>query len=576
MPFLRGWPIRNLFLAVALASLAPLLAGELAHTILLMHEDRALAENLTHEAARAIAGNIGRLVEDSRAQVAHVALKPALTGRDREPADEVLHEMLDFQPRYAGAALLAADGRVLDAVSRRAEQPQVAAAQPAIVEGIRAARTTFLSEPILGRVSRRWVCVIAARIPPAPASRAAYVSASLDLVKVGDLLSSFETEREATITIVSREGHVVARVPASSAVIGGDISATPLGRLVAGQRDGRATARGLDGRRRLFGYSPIPAAGWMAIVGVPQNSVAAGLRTRLLVRLAILATGLAAGIALAAIASRAVARPIGALELATDALARGQAGASVPMEGPREIRAVGKSFNRMVQTLRRTERTSALGGVVAGLAHEIRGPLFGLKGLVEAWGARSQDRASVERYLPHVEREVDRINRLVNDLLDYGRDHELTIEPVPVLAVLEEAVRAERAAAAERGVEIALTFAGAPGTLQVDHARAIDLFANLVDNAVRHSPAGTTVELASRVAEAGAWIEVDVLDRGPGIAEDDLLHVFEPFFSRREGGTGVGLALVRRLVEDHGGTIAAANRPDGGARFTVRLPGAPS
>jgi PAS domain S-box-containing protein len=711
MPFLRAWPIRSVFLAVALASLAPLLAGELAHTLLLLREDRALAENLSHEAARSVAGNIGRLISDSRGLVAHVAHKPGLTGRGREPANEVLHELLEFQPRFAAAALLDADGRVLAAESRQAVAPTGIVARPEILEGFRRSQTTFVSEPIPGRVSGgRWVCLIGARIPPAPPSHAAYVGASIDLLQVGELLSTFEAAREATITIVSREGRVVARVPESSTAIGRDISQTQLGRLLATRQDGRATAPGFDGEPRLFGFTPIPAAGWIAVVGVPRQAIETGLRNRLLGRLGILVTGLLAGIMFAALAARAIARPIGELEFATEAVARGQAGVAVPIDGPREIRAVGRSFNRMVRTraatdaalrqseerfrelaaivpevfflysvrehrflyispafraiwgadeeaaladpaawfdsvaaqdradfralfespeasqetastirleradgstrtvrvrlfraplegddcgplaglvedltplaqledsLKRSERVSALGGVVAGLAHEIRGPLFGLQSLVEAWAARTSDPESARRYLPHLRREIRHMGRLATDLLDYGRDHRLRAEDIPVLALLEAAAQSVRAEAFERGVTVTLGYEGRPGLVRADPARAVDLLANLVDNAVRLSPQGATVELMARAAEAGRWVEIDVLDRGPGIAAEDLPHVFEPFFSRREGGTGVGLALVRRLVEDHGGTIAVVNRGGGGARFTVRLPAGP-
>jgi signal transduction histidine kinase len=102
----------------------------------------------------------------------------------------------------------------------------------------------------------------------------------------------------------------------------------------------------------------------------------------------------------------------------------------------------------------------------------------------------------------------------------------------------------------------------------------VQVYQNLIDNAVRHSPADGVVTVRAAVVREGdvPWSEVTVADRGSGIPEDDLPHVFEPFFSRRHGGTGLGLSIVQRIVEQHGGEVRAANRPDGGAIMVVRLP----
>ena len=97
---------------------------------------------------------------------------------------------------------------------------------------------------------------------------------------------------------------------------------------------------------------------------------------------------------------------------------------------------------------------------------------------------------------------------------------------------------------------------------------------DLLENAVQHSPAGGRVFLSAGVPSdtSGAWLECSIEDEGPGFEASDLPHLFEPFVTRRRGGTGLGLSIVHRVVADHGGTIEAGNRSQGGARFTVRLP----
>jgi signal transduction histidine kinase len=108
----------------------------------------------------------------------------------------------------------------------------------------------------------------------------------------------------------------------------------------------------------------------------------------------------------------------------------------------------------------------------------------------------------------------------------------------------------------------------------MDQIRLVYAFENVINNAIQHSEAGSVVEVTCGTVSAGdrTYIECKVRDRGPGFREDDLPRVFEPFFTRRRGGTGLGLSIVQRVVDEHGGSVAAGNDPDGGASVVIRLP----
>jgi two-component system sensor histidine kinase HydH len=212
--------------------------------------------------------------------------------------------------------------------------------------------------------------------------------------------------------------------------------------------------------------------------------------------------------------------------------------------------------------LEHERRLASLGQMSAVLAHEIRNPLASLKGnaqlLARALPEGEKPRAKADRVVG----EAIRLETLTNDLLEFARTGAIQREPTDPAALLGEA-----AAAAGEG-RVALDAAGAPASWLLDRPRMRQVLVNLIDNAVQSGAAPVEARVA---AEAGQLI-FSVRDRGPGIPAEDLPRLFEPFFSRRTQGTGLGLAVSKRLVELHGGTIQARNLPDGGAEFSVSLP----
>ncbi len=222
---------------------------------------------------------------------------------------------------------------------------------------------------------------------------------------------------------------------------------------------------------------------------------------------------------------------------------------------------------RRAEEERRAERDRglvALGQMSAVMAHELRNPLASLKGnaqlLAEMLGEGSREHTKAEL----VVREAQRLERLTQDLLSFVRDGALSPRPVPVDKLLD---RALEGAPRDR---VVIDLEGAPPVLSVDEARLSAAIANLVRNAIQSSPAEASVELRVRRSVEGVSIEVQ--DHGPGIAPGDMQAIFEPFFTRRVSGTGLGLAVARRAVEQHGGALYAESPPSGGALFRVVLP----
>lgn len=229
------------------------------------------------------------------------------------------------------------------------------------------------------------------------------------------------------------------------------------------------------------------------------------------------------------------------------------------------------------ERLRRTEVMSALGSLVAGVAHEARNPLFGISAALDALVARVGDDSRITPFVDVLQGEVARLRDLVHDLFEYGKAPTGACEPGDVSVVLAESVRTTAPLAEAGEVTIRLAIDPPLPPVLLNGPRLAYVFMNLLQNAIQHSSAGGVVEVAVAPVEAPrgsarSGLTCVVRDRGAGIAPADLPRIFEPFFSRRRGGFGLGLAVAHRIVEEHGGTLRARNRAGGGAELEVWLP----
>ena len=211
------------------------------------------------------------------------------------------------------------------------------------------------------------------------------------------------------------------------------------------------------------------------------------------------------------------------------------------------------------------ERLSAVGELAAGLAHELRTPMH----IVRAAAELLADDEANQQACHDIFAEVDRVSRLVDDLLLFTRPFAPVKESTRVLPVLRSAVNAARRSAAQGEADIKVDCPEDLGILVGDdHLRQVVF--NLVSNAAASTQDGGRVQVEARDADGGCVIRVE--DNGPGIKAEDLDRLFAPFFTRRPGGTGLGLAIVRRLVDLYSGAVTVRSRPGEGATFVVSFP----
>jgi signal transduction histidine kinase len=221
------------------------------------------------------------------------------------------------------------------------------------------------------------------------------------------------------------------------------------------------------------------------------------------------------------------------------------------------------------ESVRRGEHLAALGELVAGVAHEVRNPLFGMQITLDALEAVIPDPEPVREFLQAIRGWLDRLNRLMENLLDYGKPWGIDLQKGSVSDVLDEAVKGCRPIADAATVSLEMQKESLPPIL-MDASRLARAFQNLITNAVQHSPPENRVIIDAK--EDAGFVVCAVRDFGPGFADADLSRIFQPFYTKRRGGTGLGLSIVQRIIDEHGGIIRAENAPDGGAIVTIRLP----
>ena len=218
---------------------------------------------------------------------------------------------------------------------------------------------------------------------------------------------------------------------------------------------------------------------------------------------------------------------------------------------------------------------------VANVSHELRTPIGALGVLAETL-SEEDDPAAVRRLAARISAETERAARLIEALLDLSRievEGSMTAGPVSIDAVLAEAAEGVRQVAEGQGVSLAVSGTGDLPQVVGDRGQLVSAVANLLDNAVKYSDAGSSVEVGAKAS--GGWVEVTVRDEGIGIPGRDLERIFERFYrvdrarSRETGGTGLGLAIVRHVASNHGGEVLVESREGEGSTFTLRLPAVP-
>jgi signal transduction histidine kinase len=346
-----------------------------------------------------------------------------------------------------------------------------------------------------------------------------------------------------------------------------ELSRVKRGELAASQ----VLFEGTDRQLYKTGYAPLLQDGQvLGAVAVEGTAAFFGPLTRLRnAFLALAAVTLLLLGAAAVVSARALSTPLERLVASALRIGRGDLETPVQPEQTQEIGILARELEAMRQAIESRDRQLKL--MLGGVAHEVKNPLGGMElfsGLLdEELAGSAPNVADAKEHLQKIRRELAYLKRIVEDFLAFAREQRLAVEPFDGKALLEAAAQHLAGEATGRGVRLEVT--AEPTTLAGDLSLLTSALVNLVKNAVQVSAEGQRVWLHGRAA--GDAYEIEVRDEGPGVPAELQARIFEPFFTTREKGSGLGLALARKLVEAHRGTVSLRSQP-GETVFTLRLP----
>jgi len=235
-------------------------------------------------------------------------------------------------------------------------------------------------------------------------------------------------------------------------------------------------------------------------------------------------------------------------------------------------------LKKMADEVKRSQRLASLGEMATGIAHEVRNPLNSVRGFAQLLmeGAKKRDDDEEVEYANIVISEVDRINKIVQDMLDFSRQQALSMRPVDLVALVESTVRQFSLEAQAMGVSLTLEGDGHPLPCSAHADKLKQMLLNMVSNAAQACQKGGGVAVRMGLENSGARVYpeacITIEDNGVGISRENLDRIFNPFFTTKDIGTGLGLSICQKIIEQHAGRIEVDSTPGVGSTFRIYLP----
>ncbi len=593
-----GVRLRRRLVLLTAAAILPLAAMTGLGLVALARQGRAQAQRVGLEFARSVATAVDAELGSSTSVLEALATAATLQRGDLPAFRERALKVVDLRPAWAAIVLADPDGTPLVDTRFAPGSPL-----PPITDRESFDRVVGSLAPVVGSLAPGthddWL--FAVRVPVARDGQLRHVlTALVEPEGIRAILVGQRVPDDWVISIVDAHGRRVARSRAHEVNIGGRLSPSVEAVVAQGGAEGFGLAYSLEGERIFAPYSRLSHSGWLAVLGIPTTLVDTAMWRSLAAYGGGLLLSLTIGTLAALRVARSISRPIAELRAAGEALGRHEVPAP-PQTPIQEIRDVGAALHSAAEALRRAaaERDNLLRKerearqvaesadrakeeFLAVLSHELRTPLnavYGWARMLQSGEAHGE--GMLERATDAIVRNADVQVQLIDDLLDLSRittgKMRIDVRAVDLETVVQAALDAVRPAAEAKGIRVVSDLGSGVGPVTGDPERLQQVVWNVLMNAVKFTPRGGRVDV--RLRRAVSHADIVVSDTGKGVSPDLLPHVFERFrqgdssSTRAHGGLGLGLALVKHLVELHGGTVRAESAGENrGATFVVSLP----
>jgi signal transduction histidine kinase len=589
-------------------------------------EQRRLAAEAAQQDALRLARSAAQeqelLIQGTYHLLVALAQLPLAGGDDPAACNAFFLDLLDQYQGYSGFTVARPNGDVFCSAPALAE-PVNLADRPWF-ERLAQTRDFVVGDYLVGRVSGKAVMVCAFPVLGADGQLQAIVTAGLDLAWLSELVAQAQLPEGTTLTVIDHNGTVLARHPDPGRWVGQTLPEAAVVRAILTKAgEGTVQAQGLDGVSRLYAFAPLGdgvETGAFVAVGIHSTIAFADAEGALVRNLALL--GLAALLALSAAwvgGNLLITRPVQALLRTTEQLATGDLSTRAKLHhGIGELRQLASTLDQMVEALEqrvaerkraeealkgyserleqmveertkelreaqdrlvRNEKLAVLGQLPGGVGHELRNPLGVISNATyylqmslapDQPGASSradETTATAREYLEIIASQVHKAEKIVSDLLDFSRTRPAERQEIAVSQLVAEVLNRQPP---PDEVEVVTRIPSDLPPVFVDLLQIEQVLGNLITNAYQAMPLCGSLTLSAQAEEAS--VRLAVTDTGCGIPPENLDKIFEPLFTTRARGIGLGLAVSKNLVEVNGGSIQVESQEGQGSTFTVTLP----
>jgi two-component system NtrC family sensor kinase len=406
---------------------------------------------------------------------------------------------------------------------------------------------------------------------------AGVLSAEVSLRGLWDIVDNIKIGSTGRAYVVSDQGVLVAGEDKKKVLSNENLSEVAAVKAVLSREKGSLEYQDASGQKWLEGYAPIPELGWGLVVRQSTDE-AYSFSTRMKVESwALIFLSVLLALAVSIVIARLLVKPMKLLVQSTGRVALGDFSQPVPVRREDEIGELIRAFNQMTQKLekaRQAEKLTAIGKAATAIAHELKNSLVMTSTFIGLLPKRRHDEQFLDKFSIVLSQELDVWRNMLQDISDFSRQSGFEMGQVDVGRWLSDFTFLIQERLLQSHVRLDLE---ASDNLPVIDANAVKLkqaLMNLTVNAVEAMPRGGVLKLAVSVTpqDKSLFLEIKVQDTGKGMSEEELGKIFDPFYTNKRNGLGLGLAITHEIIRRHGGSIRARSRLGEGTEFTVLLP----